>query len=79
MPCHAYQCKRGEELPHARLTSAQVAAIRRAHGRKQRLIDRLNERYSAAALAGRYGVSLRTVERVLARETWFHVRDRGQQ
>lgn len=64
---------RGSALPHAVVDEALVAHIRRQHARKQRLIQRLNARYSAAALAQRYGLHLRTVEKILARESWAHV------
>ncbi|MDE1715792.1 hypothetical protein PWG14_25320 [Chromobacterium amazonense] len=66
--------KRGQQLPHARLTDHDIAQIQRMHARKQRLVAHLNARYSAAGLARQFGVSQRAIERVLARETWAHVR-----
>lgn len=59
--------KRGTELPHAKLTEEQVRAIRREwipHSR----------RACARALAEKFGVCRRNVERILAGETWVHVR-----
>jgi hypothetical protein len=49
---------RGERHGNARLTAAQVDAIRCARGRSQR------------ALAADFGVSRITIRRVLARQTW---------
>lgn len=66
--------KRGTDLPQARLTEADIAAIRRQHQRKQRLIARLNAAYSAASFAARYGVHVRTIEKALRADTWSHVR-----
>ena len=67
-------CKRGEELPQSKLTVDQVRMIQRQHARKQALIKRLNERYSAKGLAKLLGVHHRTVEKVLQRNGWIHVR-----
>jgi len=51
------------------LTDDQVRAIRRDHARKQREIAALNAAYSAQAMAERYGVHVRTVEKALRYET----------
>jgi hypothetical protein len=64
---------RGSDLPQAIATEKLVAMIRRQHARKQRLIQRLNAQYSAAALAKRHGLHVRTVEKILRRESWAHV------
>ena len=66
---------RGEALPHSKLTDDIVRRIRRIHAKKQRLIAALNARYSALAIAESIGVHARTVEKVLQRESWIHVRD----
>lgn len=70
--------KRGSELPHAKLTEDDAVAIRKLHARKQRAIARLNERYSAAGIAKRYGVHVRTVERILQRTGWVHTLRGGE-
>lgn len=77
---HEYKCggarlvaKRGTELPQSKLTEAQVREIKQAHAVKQRLIDELNARFSAKALAAHYGVHHRTIERILQRDGWIHV------
>lgn len=64
---------RGSQLPQAVADEALVAKIRRQHARKVRLIALLNQRYSAAGIAKRYGLSTRAVERIIARDTWAHV------
>ena len=66
-------CPRGEAQGHSKLTDANVALMRRQHARKQALIKKLNERYSAAALAEKYGVHVRVVEKALSYATWRHV------
>lgn len=67
-------CKRGIELPQSKLTEDQVRMIRRQHARKVALVARLNELYSAKGLAKLLGVHHRTVEKVLQRNGWVHVR-----
>lgn len=66
---------RGSELPQAKMDEAAVAEARRLHARKQRLIAKINERYSIEALAERYGVAKHTMTKILTRETWAHVRE----
>ena len=60
------EAKRGEQLPQARLTAQQVREIRAAH-------VRFCQHNGAPALARRYGVHRRTVEKILAFESWAHV------
>jgi AraC-like DNA-binding protein len=67
--------RRGIECHNAKLDNATVAMILRQHARKQRLIKKLNERYSAKGLARQLGLHPRTVEKVLSREGWYHVRE----
>ena len=65
---------RGEATGSAKLTEVAVARIKRQHARKIRLVRQLEDRYSAKGIAKAEGVSTRTIERLLARETWVHVR-----
>ena len=65
-------CKRGSDLPQAKLTESQVQEIRRLHEAKQKAIADLNNRYSAKALAAIYGVHHRTIERALQFNGWVH-------
>ena len=66
--------RRGTQLEHAKLDEKTVEQIRLLHERKQRLVKALNDKYSAEALARRYRVHVRTVEKLLRRESWGHVR-----
>ncbi len=56
-----------------KLTAEDVALIRQAHEHKQQEIRRLNETLSAKALAEKFGVHHRTIEKVLNYETWRHL------
>lgn len=66
--------KRGEDLPHARLTADDVRLIRQIHADKQEQIARLNETCSVQALAEKFEVHPRTIEKVIGFETWRHVK-----
>ena len=70
-----FLARRGTECHNAKLDDATVAKIKRQHARKQRLVKRLNERYSAKGIARQLGLHVRTVEKVLQRVSWFHVRE----
>lgn len=69
---HSYVA-RGAELPHAKLTPEQVAAIRHAAAERERMRREITERLSNAALARQYGVHERTIEKAIARESYAHV------
>ncbi len=64
---------RGEELNHARLTADEVAAIRSAAVQRERLREYIRRELSNDALAAKFGVHRRTVEKVTAFESWCHV------
>jgi hypothetical protein len=70
----AYLFKRGEELPQTKITDAQVIEIRAAADQRRELREWIAANLSNDALASRYDVHLRTIEKILARETHFHVR-----
>lgn len=57
---------------HARrkLTPHEVEMVRDLHLKKQFAIAYLNKNYSAAGLAKKLGVHVRTIEKVLNFETW---------
>ena len=59
---------RGEKNPRAKLTEADVVAIRAADCRKGRLGD-----VHWAALAERFGVSIHTIRAVRERSVWKHL------
>lgn len=50
--------KRGEALPHSKLTEDLVREIRSKHSRKGCLKRELDAKFSAAALAADHGVSV---------------------
>lgn len=71
-PLNRLQVKRGSDLPQAELTEDDVRSIR--------VSVALREQYRAQArvlsnahLAHRYGVHPRTIEKVIAGESWGHV------
>lgn len=60
-------CARGEEMPQAKLTESQVLEIRASHVLYSRT-------HGAPALARKYGVHVRTIEKILSWGSWAHVR-----
>ena len=71
-PLNRTKVLRGEQLPQAKLTEADVRLIMATVEERDRLKARLS-RMTNAALAERLGVSRRAVDRVTAGETWGHV------
>lgn len=68
-----YRCKRGTDLPQAKLTDRDVKLIRALHAFKQKQIKLLNETLSAKILATKFGVHPRTIEKILTYRGWRHV------
>lgn len=68
-----YDCKRGSALSQAKLNETLVKRIREEHQEKQRKVKELHEAHGAKALAKRYGVSERAIDKVLCYQTWRHV------
>lgn len=64
--------KRGEQLPHAKLTDADVRLLRECVVERERLRKQASE-LSNQKLAEKFDVHIRTIEKVLQRYTWFHV------
>lgn len=69
-----YLFKRGEQLPQTKITDAQVVEIRAAAEKRRELREWIAEHLSNRALAARYGVHHRSIEKILMRETHVHVR-----
>jgi hypothetical protein len=69
-----YLFKRGEQLPQTKITNAQVLEIRAAAEKRRDLREWIAENLSDKALAAKYGVHYRTIEKILMRETHAHVR-----
>lgn len=57
--------KRGAELPQSKLSVELARSIREEHVLYSR-------KHGAPALAARYGLHRRTIEKVLSYETWRH-------
>ena len=64
---------RGSDLPQSKLTPDAVEAIRDAAKKREELRDYIRDELSNVALAKKYGVHYRTVEKCLSRDTWSHV------
>lgn len=69
-----YQAKRGEDLTHSKLTAGQVAEIRAAKVQRETMLETIRNNLGNAALAKRFGVHIRTIEKALSQETWRHIR-----
>lgn len=66
-------CKRGFDLPQTKLPPLAVVAIREAARRREKLRQEINETLSNKALAKKWGVHPRTIEKVLSYETARHI------
>lgn len=65
--------KRGEDLPHAKLTPELVAEIRSARRQREKLRKYIDENLTNQALAKKYGVHVRTIEKAITNESWSHL------
>ena len=65
--------KRGADLPQSKLTEAQVKEARALHSEYRDTVKKLTDEFSAKGLAKRYGVHVRTIEKVLNGFTWGHI------
>lgn len=65
--------KRGMELPQSKLMPLDVAEIRSAARQRGKLRQHIADNLSNAALARRFQVHERTVEKVLSLEAWSHI------
>lgn len=64
---------RGAQLPQSKLTPEDVRQIRELHAFKQEEIRRINDALSITAIADKFEVHPRTIEKVLSFKTWKHV------
>ncbi len=60
---------RGQELPQTKLLDMDVIEIRSAKRQREALLKHIRENLSNEALAKRFGVHTRTIEKVMAGET----------
>ena len=65
--------KRGLDLPQTKILPLEVIAIRAAARRREELRKEINDTLSNAALAKKYGVHERTIEKVLAYKTHIQI------
>jgi len=63
---------RGLDLPQTKLMPLDVSEIRSAARQRDRLKVHIRENLSNAALAKKFGVHERSIEKVLSRESWAH-------
>ena len=64
---------RGQDLPQAALLDLEVIEIRRLHAERLRLLQHIRDDLSNEALARKFKVHVRTIERIVQRETWSHL------
>ena len=72
-PLHFLKFKRGEELPQSKMNEDSVREARKIYSESREAIKKLNEEFSIKGLAKRYGVHVRTMEKILSGETWSHI------
>lgn len=65
--------KHGSELPHAKLHEDDVKSIRSEVKQREKLRNYIDEHLTNQALADKYRVHVRTIERIVQFETWNHV------
>lgn len=63
---------RGLDLPQTKLMPLDVSEIRSAARQRDRLKAHIRANLSNAALAKKFGVHERSIEKVLSRESWSH-------
>ena len=64
---------RGRDLGQSKLNDDAIESIRSAKAQREKLREHIKAILSNEALAITHGVHVRTIERVLAFETWGHV------
>lgn len=64
---------RGNELPQTKLLAIDIVSIRSASRQRQALLKHIRENLCNEALARQFNVHVRTIEKVLSRETGSHV------
>lgn len=65
--------KRGQELPHAKLHDLDVITIRSAARQRESLRAHIRAELSNEALARKFGVHIRTIEKVVQSDSWVHL------
>lgn len=79
MARHEYELRarelavRGQELPQSKLLDLDVVTIRSAARQREALRKHIRDNLSNEALARKFGVHVRTIEKIMTAETWSHV------
>ncbi len=71
-PLNRTKVLRGTELPQAKLTEEKVIEIRYAIAKRE-AYRKIARTLTNENLAKKYGVHVRTIERISADESWTHV------
>lgn len=66
-------CPKGQDAPHAKLLDLDVISIRSAAKQRENLRKYIAENLSNEALAAKFCVHIRSIEKILTRETWRHI------
>lgn len=69
-----FMAKRGEDMPWSKLTEDDVRLIHEAKEKREDLREHIRLSLSNDALARQFGVHVRTIEKVLAYDSWRHVK-----
>jgi predicted DNA-binding transcriptional regulator YafY len=64
---------RGIDLPHSKFSEDDVLEIRSAIKQRESMRQYIKDNLSNEALARKFNVHHRTIERVIQRETWVHL------
>lgn len=73
-PLNRLKTKRGEELPHAKLTNQDVKNIRALINYREGIKAEASE-LSNKKIAEKFEVHVRTIDRISSGENWAHVVD----
>ena len=64
---------RGQELPQAKLLDLDVVSIRSAAKQRESLRKHIKDNLSNEALAKKFGVHVRSIEKIVQYNTWSHI------
>ena len=71
-PLNRLKVKRGEDLPHSKLNNQDIELIRGLVEERDRLKSELSG-LTNSKIAEKFGVHVRTIDRVTTGESWIHV------
>ena len=71
-PLNRLKVKRGEELPHSKLTNDDIKLIHQAVEHRNELRKQASQ-LSNRSLAEKFGVHYRTIDKVTAGYSWTHL------